>query len=171
MEHHESFWANPRTWVGLAFILFVVLFGRKIWQALSKLLDDHAARIRFELDEAARLRQEAEEMLRDAQARRDSAMDEARRLIEGAKAEADRYAAAAAHEAEASSRRREQMAHDRIAAAEKAAVDEVRVTAAELATAAARNVIARGLSAEADAGLIDHAIKQLPASLAGRRAA
>jgi F-type H+-transporting ATPase subunit b len=171
MEHHESFWGNPRTWVGLAFMLFVVLFGRKIWQALSKLLDDHSARIRFELEEASRLRVEAEQILRDAEARRMAAVEEARRLIEGAKAEADRVASAAAEEAEAGSRRREQMALDRIAAAEKAAVDEVRVTAAEVATEAARNVIARGLSADADAGLIDHAIAQLPASLSPRRAA
>jgi F-type H+-transporting ATPase subunit b len=171
MEHHESFWANPRTWVGLAFIMFVVIFGQKIWQALSKLLDDHAARIRSDLDEASRLRREAEEILRDAQSRRDVAMAEAQRLIEGAKAEAERHAAASAQEAEAASRRREQMALDRIAAAEKAAVDEVRVTAAEVATNAARNVIAQGLSADADAGLIDHAIAQLPASLAARRAA
>src|SRR5437763_3159579 len=88
MEHHESFWANPRTWVGFAFILFVVLFGRKIWAALSKLLDDHAARIRSELEEASRLREEAEQMLRDAQSRRDAALAEAQSLIEGAKAEA-----------------------------------------------------------------------------------
>ena len=54
---------------------------------------------------------------------------------------------------------------DRIAAAEKAAVDEVRQTAAEVATAAARQMLADGLTAEADAGLIDHAIGQLPAAL------
>ena len=63
------------------------------------------------------------------------------------------------------------MAVDRIAAAEKAAVDEVRLTAAEVATVAARQVIAEGLSADADARLIDHAITQLPSALAQRRVA
>ena len=79
--------------------------------------------------------------------------------------------AAATAEAEASAKRREQMAVDRIAAAEKAAVDDVRLAAAEVATTAARQVIAEGLSAEADARLIDHAITQLPSALAPRRAA
>ena len=110
-------------------------------------------------------------MLRDAETRRAEALREAQALIEGAKAEAGRVAAAAAAEAEASARRREQMAMDRIAAAEKAAVDEVRLTAVEVATAAARQVIAEGLSAEADSRLIDHAITQLPGALAGRRVA
>ena len=170
MEEH-GFFAEPRNWVLIAFILFFVIFGRKLWSALAGMLDDRAARVRAELDEAARLRQEAEAMLRDAETRRAEALRDAQALIEGAKTEAARVAAAAAAEAEASARRREQMAMDRIAAAEKAAVDEVRLTAADVATSAARQVIAEGLSAEADSRLVDHAIAQLPSALAGRRAA
>ena len=164
-----GFFAEPRNWVVIAFILFFVLFGRKLWAALAQMLDDRAAKVRAELEEAARLRQEAEAMLRDAEKRRAEALRDAQALIEGAKAEAERVAAAAAAEAEASAKRREQMALDRIAAAEKAAVDEVRLTAAEVATVAARQVIAEGLSADADAQLIDHAIMQLPRALASRR--
>lgn len=166
-----GFFGEPRNWVLIAFILFFLLFGKKLWGALAGMLDDRAARVRAELEEAARLRQEAEAMLRDAEKHREEALREAQALIAGAKTEAERLAAAASADAEASAKRREQMAKDRIAAAEKAAVDEVRTTAAEVATAAARQVIAEGLSAEADAHLIDHAITQLPSALAGRRAA
>lgn len=163
--HEETFFGNPRTWVGLAFILFFVFFGKAIWKALSKLLDDHTAAVRAELDEASRLRREAEAMLRDAQQRREAAMAEAKALIEGARAQAERVAAATAAEAEASAARRERMAMDRIAAAEKAAVDDVRQTAAEVATVAARQMLADGLTAQADGVLIDHAITQLPSAL------
>ena len=166
MHEEPGFFAEPRNWVIIAFVLFFAIFGRKLWSALAAMLDDRAAKVRAELDEAARLRQEAEAMLHDAEALR-----EAQTVGEGAKTEAGRVAAAAAAEAEASARRREQMALDRIAAAEKAAVDEVRLTAAEVATAAARQVIAEGLSADADARLIDHAIAQLPSALASRRVA
>jgi F-type H+-transporting ATPase subunit b len=166
-----SFITESRTWVALAFIIFFVLFGRKLWSALAGMLDDRGAKVRAELDEAARLRREAEAMLRDAEQRRTEALAEAKALIEGAQAEAARVSAAAMAEAEASARRREQMAVDRIAAAEKAAVDEVRLTAAEVATVAARQVIADGLTADADARLIDHAITQLPSALAQRRVA
>ena len=166
-----GFFGEPRNWVLIAFVLFFAIFGRKLWSVLAQMLDDRATKVRAELDEAARLRQEAEAMLRDAEARRAEALGESQALIAGARVEAERLAAAAAAEAEASARRREQMAMDRIAAAEKAAVDEVRLTAAEVATAAARQVIAEGLSAEADSRLIDHAIAQLPSALAGRRVA
>jgi len=169
--HEESFFAEPRNWVAIAFVLFFVLFGRKLWSALTQMLDDRAASVRAELEEAARLRREAEAMLRDAERRRNEALTEAKALVDGARTEALRVAAAATAEAEASARRREQMAIDRIAAAEKAAVDEVRLTAAEIATAAARQVIADGLSAEADGRLVDHAIRELPTALAQRRVA
>lgn len=167
----QGFFAEPRNWVVIAFILFFLLFGRKLWSALAQMLDARAAKVRAELEEAARLRQEAEAMLRDAEKRREEALRDAQALIAGAKTEAERVATAAAAEAEAAAKRREQMAVDRIAAAEKAAVDEVRQTAAEVATAAARQVIAEGLSAEADSHLIDHAITELPRALASRRVA
>lgn len=169
--HEESFFANPRTWVGVAFVIFFVLFGRKLWAVLAKMLDDRAASIRAELDEASRLRREAEAMMKEAEASREKALAEAKAMVEAARAEAQRLAAEAEAEAEAATRRREQMAVDRIAAAEKAAVDEVRTTAAEIATAAARQLIADGLSGDADAALVDSAIAGLPAALAQRRAA
>lgn len=169
--HEESFFAEPRNWVAAAFIVFFVLFGRKLWGVIAGMLDDRAAKIRAELDEAARLRAEAEAMLKDARQRREAAMAEAQQMLDGAKAEAARLAQAAAAEAEAAAKRREQMAMDRIAAAEKAAVDEVRLTAAEVATVAARQLIAEGLSAEADGRLMDHAIAELPGALAQRKVA
>jgi len=165
MHHDAPFFANPENWVAISIIIFVVLFGRKIWAALTQMLDERTNAIRAELEEASRLRAEAEAMLRDAQARRDAALAEATQLLEGAKAEAQRVAAAAAADAEASARRRERMAIDRIAAAEKAAVDEVRMTAAEIATVAAQQVIADTLTPDADARLVEQAIGQLPGAL------
>jgi F-type H+-transporting ATPase subunit b len=169
--NEPSFFAEPRNWVGIAFLLFFVLFGRKLWGALAAMLDDRAVKVRAELEEATLLRQEADKMLRDAEKQREEALAEAQALIDGAKAEAARIAAAASQEAEASARRREKMALDRIAAAEKAAVDEVRMNAADIATAAARQVLAEQLTPDADAALIDQAITQLPAALATQQRA
>ncbi len=170
MHEHESLFADPKNWVVIAFIIFFALFGSKIWSALTGMLDDRATKVRAELDEASRLRKEAEAMLKDAQKSRDEALADAKALIAGAQAEAARLTAATAAEAEASARRREQMAIDRIAAAEKAAVDEVRYTAVDVASIAARQVIAEGLTPEAGSALVDQAIAQLPSALARRAA-
>ena len=60
MHHQESFFADPRNWVVLAFILFFVLFGKKLWGALAGMLDARADSVKTELEEASRLRREAE---------------------------------------------------------------------------------------------------------------
>ena len=166
----HGFFAEPRSWVAIAFVIFFAIFGARLWKTLAAMLDAHASRIRSELEEASRLRQEAETMLVDARKRREQALTEARSLIESAHAEATRVADQARVDAEAAGRRREQMAHDRIAAAEKAAVNEVRQAAADIAARAARDVIAATLSVEADAQIIDRAIAGLPAALVRRAA-
>ncbi len=162
---------EPRFWVAVAFVIFFIVFGRRLWRVIVGMLDARAAAVRAELEEAARLRQEAEAMLRDASARRDAAIRDAEALLASAQGEAARVAAAARTEAEAAGRRREQMALDRIAAAEKAAVTEVRMVAADIATRAAERVIATELTPQDDAALVDHAIGGLAAALSGRRAA
>lgn len=156
---------NPEFWVLVAFIIFFGLFGRRLWTEAAGMLDARAAAVRTELDEASRLRAEAEQMLREAQEAREAALREAREVLERSRAEAARVAQEAQAEAEASARRRERMALDRIAAAEKAVVAEVRGLAADIATAAARDVIAASLSADEDAALVEQAIAALPRAL------
>jgi F-type H+-transporting ATPase subunit b len=167
---HESLFSNPRTWVAIAFVLFVVLFGARLWRTLTSILDARANAIRAELDEVARLRREAEAMLRTATAERDAAASEAAALLAGAQAEAARVTEQGRADAQASGARRERMAMDRIAAAEKAAVAEVRAAAIDVATRAAQQVIARDLTPEADAALVDRAIAALPQAMAKRAA-
>lgn len=156
---------NPEFWVLVAFLIFFGLFGKTLWRAIAAMLDSRAAAIRLELDEAAKLRAEAERMLQEAQAARAAALEEARAVVLAARAEAQRLSEAAHAEAEASAKRRERMALDRIAAAEKAAITEMQQTAADIAVHAARAVIAETLSADEDAALQDRAIANLPRAL------
>ena len=171
MHHSDSLLADPRFWVGAAFFVFFLIFGNKAWTVLSGILDKRAVAIRAELEEAARLRREAEALLIEARSQRESALAEAQAMLASAREEAVRVAEAARSEAASAGARRERMAMDRIAAAEKAAVTDVRLAAADVAAKAAERVIAQGFGADADAQLIDHAIQGLPAALASRRAA
>jgi len=165
MHHYEHFWLDPKFWVAVSFVLFFVLFGRKVFSGLLGALDKRGEGIRAQLDEAAKLRAEAEAMLKAAEAERATAMKEAEELLARAKAEAERVAAAAQAEAQAAAERRERMAMDRIAAAEAGAVAEVRQAAADIATAAARNLFAETLDAGKDAALIERDLAELPKAL------
>jgi F-type H+-transporting ATPase subunit b len=163
--HETSLLADPHVWEAVSFVIFFVLVGKLLWTKLAEMLDARAEAVKAELAEAARLRTEAETMLKQAEGDRAAALAEAERLLANAKAEAERVSQAAAAEAEAAASRRERMAMDRIAAAEAGAVAEVRNAAAEIATTAARTVIAERLDAAADAALIDKAAAELPRTL------
>lgn len=165
-----GFLTDAKTWVVISFFIFFALFGRRLWQTIAGMLDRRTETVRIELAEASRLRREAEALLADATSRRQQAEAYAVRLLEGAQAEAARVAETAAREAQASAQRRERMALDRIAAAEKAAVTGVRLAATEIAMAAAEQVIRDELGAEADAPLVDTAIAGLPAALSRKAA-
>jgi len=157
--------SDPKFWVAVSFVLFFLLLGRKIWAALTAALDGRAAGIRRQLDEAAELRAEAERMLAAAEAERAAAAKEAEELLARARAEAERVVEAAAAEAEAAARRRERMALDRIAAAEASAIADVRNAAADIASAAARAVLAETIDAATDARLVDQSVSDLPKAL------
>ena len=172
MEHqHEGLLADPRTWVAVAFTIFFLIFGKKIVQVVTGILDKRGEDVRRELAAASGLRTEAEAMLNEATAQRDAALVQAKTMLEQAHAEAARVADAARTDAVTAAKRREQTAIDRIAAAEKAAVTDVRLAAADIATRAAQHVLVHAFDAGADAPLIDSAIQNLPAALAARRAA
>jgi F-type H+-transporting ATPase subunit b len=107
-------------------------------------------------------------MLLEASVRRDAALKESAELLASARTEAARLTEDARIEAAANAKRREKMALDRISAAEKAAVTDVRNQAAAIATHAAETIIRDGLPPAAATGLVRSAIDALPKALAAQ---
>ena len=133
---------EAETWVALAFVLFVGVLGYLgVHRMITKSLDDRAARIKAELDEARKLKDEAAELLAEYQRKRHAAEGEAQDIISGAKAEAERMAAEAKTRIEDFVARRTKMAETKIAQAEAQAAAEVRSAAAEAAIAAAEKIL------------------------------
>ena len=112
-----------------------------VHRMLAKSLDDRAARIKAELDEARRLRDEAAQLLAEYQRKRQAAEGEAQDIIAGAKAEAERLAVEAKAKIEDFVARRTKMAETKIAQAEAQAAADVRSAAAEAAVAAAEKIL------------------------------
>ncbi|MGC9270891.1 F0F1 ATP synthase subunit B [Acidiphilium sp.] len=158
-------WTKGTFWVTIAVLIFLGFFGRKLVGTVISMLDRRSNDIRRELDEAARLRSEAETMLKDAEAQRAAAIAQAHDMLALATREAERLAADLLAEAQLAAKRREQMAQQRIAAAESAAIADVRNAAAALAVKVTQRILADTIDANRDQALIDQAINDLPASL------
>jgi F-type H+-transporting ATPase subunit b len=162
---HAIPWEHGSFWVAVAIIIFAVLFGKKILLPITGMLDARTAAVRAALDEAHALRAEAEALLADAKTRQAQAIADAAQIREDAKAEAARTAADLAKDARAVTKRRERLALDRIAAAEKAALQEVRSVAIDVATTAASHLLRDGFAQDGGAAMIDSAIAAIPTAL------
>ena len=149
-------------WVALGFFVFLGLLGYLgVHRMLAKSLDDRAARIRAELDEARKLKDEAAALLADYQRKRQEAESEAQEIIDGAKAEAERLADEAKSKVEEFVTRRTQMAETKIAQAEAQAADDVRAAAAEAAVAAAEKILSQETKGKLAAELIAKGIEDV----------
>ena len=146
----------------LGFLTFVgILLYFKVPGKLGGMLDARAVAIKAELDEARSLREEAKSILATYERRQKEVQEQADRIVASAKDEAMAAAAQAKADLKASIARRLAAATDQIASAEAAAIRQVREQAVSVAIAAAGDVLAKQMTAEAATASIDDAIVQV----------
>ena len=149
-------------WVAIAALIVILgMIFQKVPGLVTGALDKRIAEIRSQLDEAAQLRAEAEALKAEYQAKARSAEADAKAMREHAHAEAAQIVEQAKLDAAELMGRRAKMAEDKIAAAERQALLDVRAKAAEAATRAASAILAEKHGADADRPLIDRTIAGL----------
>jgi len=159
------FYTTAEFWVAVGFFLFVAAVGKTVFRVITVALDDRAEKIKNRIDEAERLAEEAAATLEKYKRRQAQAAEEAKALLDGARAEAERASKQAAADLDASLKRREQAAIDRIAQAEVEAVADIRRRAADLAMEASRQLLSEKLTAAKADKLVDDAIAQVAKTL------
>ena len=156
---------SPEFWVAVGFVIFMAAIAKPIGKAFASTLDARSARIKQTLDEAAQLREDAQHLLVEHQRKQRNAVRETEEMLSKAKQESERLAAEAVENLEITLRRREEMAHEKIARAEAEALQQVREIAVDVAVAAARKLIAEKLDDDSRSTLVDAAISELPDKL------
>jgi F-type H+-transporting ATPase subunit b len=156
---------DPELAVAIAFVLAMVLVGKRAWVTVIGMLDARTLKIKTELEQAQKLRDEAQRTLAHFQRKQRDALQEASAIVKHAKEEAERYAEKARRDLEAAIERRERLGVEKIALAEAKALAEVRNTAVDVAIGAARRVIADSLGGAQGSALVDQAIAELPLRL------
>ena len=157
---------NPEFWVAVGFVAVLGVFvWKKVPALLANILDARAHAISKELDEAKRLREEAAAVLAGYLKKVASVESEVAAIVADAKAEAERFAKETRAQLRVQIDRRAQMAKDKIAQAETAALAEIRGLAADTAVAAAEKLIAARMDEKRGAALVAESIKELPDKL------
>lgn len=158
--------ANTDFIVLISFILFIgVLFYFKVPGMISKMLDDRSSGIQSELSEARALRDEAQALLASYERKHKEVQEQADKIVAQAKVDAEAAADQARADLARSIERRVASAEDQIASAQAGAIKDVRDSAVTVAIAAARDVIAKQMTAADGDKLVDDAIAQVETKL------
>jgi F-type H+-transporting ATPase subunit b len=154
--------ATPEFWVLVSFVLFIgLLLYLGIPGKVAAMLDERAARIASELEQARKLREEAQGLLADYERKRRDAEKEAEAIIAQAREEAEAFAVETRQKLTETVERRGRMAEEKIAQAKAQAIKEVRAAAAELAIAAATRIIAEEVKGAKADQLVEASIANL----------
>lgn len=157
-----AFGFGPHGWVALAMLVVIgIMLRAGVPKLIAKVLDDRIASIRSQLDEAAKLRAEAAKLRDEYRGKIAGAEKEAAELLEKAQGQADEIVKKAEADSKALVARRKKMAEDKIAAAEREAVEELREKAASAAASASRQLIADRHDAKSDSKLADEVISSI----------
>ena len=147
--------------VSMLVLLLIAFVGAKVHRTIAGGLDRQIAAIKEQLDEAKQLRAEAEALRMEYADKIADAEKDAEAMLANAQTEADAILVKAEADSAAMVERRKRMAEDKIAAAEREAVEDVRNRAVTAATAASRKLIAERHDADADRVLADKVIAGL----------
>lgn len=149
-------------WVSLAMLGLIAIFlWKKVPALIAGGLDKKIDEIRTQLDEAKSLREEAEALRNEYSAKIANAEVDAQAMLEHARKEAGQIVSKAEEDSALMIVRRQKMAEDKIAAAERGAIEELRIRAITAATGAAHQLIAEQHNAGADTQLVNEAISEI----------
>ncbi|MCX7305025.1 MAG: F0F1 ATP synthase subunit B [Hyphomicrobiales bacterium] len=153
-------------WATVALFIFLgVLVYLKVPGMIAKAIDARAVKIRHDLDEARRLREEAQSLLAEFQKKRKDAEQEAAGIVTAAKREAELLLADAHKKTEDYVTRRTALAEQKIAQAEREAVNEVRSSAVDIAIEAARKLFSDNPEIKAGEELFKSSLQELKSKL------
>lgn len=152
---------NAETWVLVAFVIFMgIMIYVGAFKMLGKSLDDRAAGIRRQLNEARDLKEEAQAKLAEFERKSQEVSRQADEIVERAKRDAEAAYAQAKKAIEDSVAQKLKNAEEQLAIAEADAVRAVRNQAVDAAVAASATVL-KGSVDQSSGAMIDDAIAEV----------
>ena len=156
---------SQTAWVLIAFILFFVLVGKKLWSALTTNLDQRKKMIENELNEAKKLREEAQAELNASLKKQKEINKQVLDIINDAKSTAKQIEADALKKSDIIIKRKEEQAKQKINNAQIEAINNIKNMSAELSIKSAKIYIQNELDNKSQKSLYSNSKEELKAKL------
>ena len=149
-------------WLGLAFIILMFLLSKYAWGPITSALAERETTIEESITRAERALAEAQQLQADNDAARREAQAEAQTMLRAAREEADALRTTEVDKTKAAIAQMQEAARADIAREKEQALAELRSEVAALAVGAAEKILQTNLDADAQRGLVDQFIADLP---------
>ena len=156
---------SQTAWVLIAFILFFVLVGKKLWSALTTNLDQRKKMIENELNEAKKLREEAQAELNASLKKQKEINKQVLDIINDAKSTAKQIEADALKKSDIIIKRKEEQAKQKINNAQIEAINNIKNISAELSVKSAKLYIQNELDSKIQKALYSDSKQKLKEKL------
>ena len=156
---------SQTAWVLIAFILFFVLVGKKLWSAITTNLDQRKKMIENELNEAKKLREEAQAELNASLKKQKEINKQVLDIINDAKSTAKQIEADAIKKSDIIIKRKEEQAKQKINNAQIEAINNIKNISAELSVKSAKVYIQNELDSKIQKALYSDSKQKLKEKL------
>jgi F-type H+-transporting ATPase subunit b len=152
---------NELIWGAVAFLVLLFLMYRTAWPQIDKLYRDRRAGIEGKLEQAEKEREEADQLLQEYRERLTAAEDETQRILEEARANAERVRKDLLAKAESDAERQLERARQTIRSERDQAIRQLRGEVGALAVELASRVVEDSLDRDRQLRLVDRYIDRL----------
>ena len=152
---------SQTAWVLIAFILFFVLVGKKLWSVITTNLDQRKKMIENELNEAKKLREEAQSELNASLKKQKEINKQVLDIINEAKSSAKQIEVDALKKSDIIIKRKEEQAKQKINNAQIEAINNIKNISAELSVKSAKIYIQNELDNKIQKSLYSESKEEL----------
>ena len=156
--HEEIFYQSAEFWVGVAFVLVVLLLAGPVGRLVRSMLNKRIDNITKRIHDAAELRDEAQKLLADYEKKFLNADKEAQAILNKSQKEIEYLKKENLAKLEEEMKIKEKEAEDRITASKEKAAREISDLTSELTIKTVKAAIVKNLDAKTQNKLIDDSI-------------
>lgn len=156
--HEEIFYQSAEFWVGVAFVLVVLLLAGPIGRLVHSMLNKRIDNITKRIHDAAELRDEAQKLLADYEKKFLNTDKEAQAILNKSQKEIEYFKKENLAKLEEEMKIKEKEAEDRITASKEKAAREISDLTSELTIKTVKAAIVKNLDAKTQNKLIDDSI-------------
>ena len=156
---------SQTAWVLIAFILFFIMVGKKLWSTLTISLDQRKKMIEDELNEAKKLREEAQTEINASLKKQKDINKQVLNIINDAKSTAKQIEADALKKSSIIIKRKEEQAKQKINNAQIEAINSIKNISAELSVKSAKVYIQKELDSKIQKALYSDSKENLKEKL------